>query len=57
MHYLFLCSMVNIDLRNTFKTYVVQWHKSLLYIFIVSLVLPKQHVNTVAYLYRYYTCN
>ena len=42
---------------------VVQWHQSLLYIFIsrtyqkVCLVLTKQHVNTVACLYRYYTCN
>ena len=63
MHYLLLCSMVNIDLRNINKNYVVEWHQSLVYIFIsrtylkVHLFLTKQHVNTVACLYRYYTYN
>jgi len=42
---------------------VVQWHQRPLYIFIsrtyhkMCLVLTKQHVNTVACLYLYYTIN
>ena len=57
MHYLFLCSMELIDLRILKQINVVQWHQSVLYIFIsrtyqnVCLFLTKQHVNIVACLH------